>query len=175
MQTRFSNLSQNTCLPHAFYNTNSRPLPNVGHGNLEQSHKGVLRSLPPKTFPLASTIPNTCDRQQQGSIDLSPLSTSGSVTVTNTYPANTDQDNYNVGNPEYIHSKNESYCFDIVVNDEGKLGRKKLGKGGCGTVYAGTRMSDYASVAIKYLSKYNVTYLETVQGRSVPREVALHL
>ena len=143
MQNNCNALSQNSNLPQAFYNTNSRPVHNFRHGNL--------------------------DMQQKGAICLPFVTSPGPVHYPNTEPAYSDHNNSEVSNPVYIHWKNESYCIDTMVNEKGMLLKKKLGKGGCGIVFAATRMSDYASAAIKYLSKYNVTYLETGQGRSVPR------
>eukprot|EP00091_Calanus_sinicus_P000950 TRINITY_DN10913_c0_g2_i3.p1 TRINITY_DN10913_c0_g2~~TRINITY_DN10913_c0_g2_i3.p1 ORF type:complete len:302 (-),score=88.18 TRINITY_DN10913_c0_g2_i3:160-1065(-) len=48
-----------------------------------------------------------------------------------------------------------------------------LGKGGFGTVYAGIRRKDGKAVSIKQIPKSKVLELETVNGRKVPRELAL--
>ena len=74
-----------------------------------------------------------------------------------------------------ICGTNEYYRIDTVVDKEGKLVRKMLGEGGEGTVYSGKRRSDNASVAIKHITKIDVTDWEMVHGQQVPMEVALLL
>ena len=74
-----------------------------------------------------------------------------------------------------ICGTNEYYRIDTVVDNEGKLVRKMLGEGGEGTVYSGKRRSDNASVAIKHITKIDVTDWEMVHGQQVPMEVALLL
>ncbi|KAG7158110.1 Serine/threonine-protein kinase pim-3-like 2 [Homarus americanus] len=48
------------------------------------------------------------------------------------------------------------YRLDKTVDERGKVVSKVLGKGGFGTVYAGTRVKDGAPVAIKLIAKNRV-------------------
>ena len=48
-----------------------------------------------------------------------------------------------------------------------------LGKGGFGTVYAGTRLSDGKQVAIKHVARTKVTDWTDFEGRKVPLELKL--
>jgi len=48
-----------------------------------------------------------------------------------------------------------------------------LGKGGFGTVYAGTRIRDSLAVAIKHISKDKVTAWEGCSGHRLPLEISL--
>ncbi|XP_054168874.1 serine/threonine-protein kinase pim-3-like [Oppia nitens] len=48
-----------------------------------------------------------------------------------------------------------------------------LGKGGFGTVYAGTRIRDSLAVAIKHISKDKVTAWEQSSGHRLPLEISL--
>lgn len=50
----------------------------------------------------------------------------------------------------------------------------KVGEGGSGTVYAGTRKSDGKNIAIKIISKEKVRNWTTISGRKVPMEICLH-
>lgn len=67
------------------------------------------------------------------------------------------------------------YRVDKTVDEKGKVVSKVLGKGGFGTVYAGTRMKDGAPVAIKSIAKDRVPAWGVVHGKRVPLEVALLL
>ncbi|XP_069994864.1 serine/threonine-protein kinase pim-3 [Penaeus vannamei] len=67
------------------------------------------------------------------------------------------------------------YRVDKTVDERGKVVSKVLGKGGFGTVYAGTRMKDGAPVAIKLIAKDRVPAWGVVNGQRVPMEVALLL
>ncbi|KAI6214369.1 Serine/threonine protein kinase [Aphelenchoides besseyi] len=53
-----------------------------------------------------------------------------------------------------------------------KLG-PEIGRGGFGVVYAGYRVEDQLSVAVKYVARRNVTEWSTINGRNVPLEIAL--
>ncbi|CAD5220746.1 unnamed protein product [Bursaphelenchus okinawaensis] len=53
-----------------------------------------------------------------------------------------------------------------------KLG-PEIGRGGFGVVYAGYRIEDNYSVAIKYVAKRNITDWITWNGRRIPTEIAL--
>ncbi|CAD5228477.1 unnamed protein product [Bursaphelenchus xylophilus] len=53
-----------------------------------------------------------------------------------------------------------------------KLG-PEIGRGGFGVVYAGYRIEDNFSVAIKYVAKRNITEWTTYEGRRIPLEIAL--
>ncbi|CAL4069527.1 unnamed protein product, partial [Meganyctiphanes norvegica] len=81
-----------------------------------------------------------------------------STSTANTTAANTDGDKGGGGGTE------RHYRVD-----------KELGKGGFGTVYAGTRVKDDAPVAIKLIAKDKVPAWEMVRGQRVPLEVALLL
>jgi len=48
-----------------------------------------------------------------------------------------------------------------------------LGKGGFGTVYAGTRLRDCKQVAIKHVAKAKVTDWSEIDGKRVPQELKL--
>lgn len=61
------------------------------------------------------------------------------------------------------------------MDERGKVISKVLGKGGFGTVYAGTRMKDGVPVAIKLIAKDRVPAWGVVNGQRVPMEVALLL
>lgn len=65
--------------------------------------------------------------------------------------------------------------MDKTVDERGKVISKVLGKGGFGTVFAGTRMKDGVPVAIKLIAKDRVPAWGVVNGQRVPLEVALLL
>lgn len=74
-----------------------------------------------------------------------------------------------------ISERERLYRVDKTVDEKGKVVSKVLGKGGFGTVYAGTRMKDGAPVAIKSIAKNRVPAWGVVHGKRVPLEVALLL
>lgn len=49
----------------------------------------------------------------------------------------------------------------------------EIGRGGFGVVYAGYRIEDRLSIAVKYVSRRNITEWSTLDGRNVPLEIAL--
>jgi serine/threonine protein kinase len=53
-----------------------------------------------------------------------------------------------------------------------KLG-PEIGRGGFGVVYAGCRIEDRQHVAVKYVSRRNITAWDTLDGRNVPLEIVL--
>lgn len=57
--------------------------------------------------------------------------------------------------------------MDKTVDERGKVVSKVLGKGGFGTVYAGTRMKDGAPVAIKLIAKDRVPAWGVVSAAGV--------
>ncbi len=61
----------------------------------------------------------------------------------------------------------KSYCLFQV--------EEILGKGGFGTVYAGVRLRDNLSVAVKHVAKAKIGEWSTLSGRRVPMELRLLL
>ncbi|KAI6176014.1 Serine/threonine protein kinase [Aphelenchoides bicaudatus] len=49
----------------------------------------------------------------------------------------------------------------------------EIGRGGFGIVYAGYRIEDRVSVAVKYIARRNITEWATIDGRNVPLEISL--
>jgi serine/threonine protein kinase len=50
----------------------------------------------------------------------------------------------------------------------------RLGEGGFGTVFAGTRKSDGKNIAIKIISKNKVRNWSTINGHKLPMEICIH-
>merc|ERR1719443_2069935 len=68
---------------------------------------------------------------------------------------------------KYSH-KTEKRSFDKLY----RVGRV-LGKGGFGTVYAGVRLRDGVTIAIKHVAKNKITEWDLLNGKKVPLELKL--
>ena len=75
-------------------------------------------------------------------------------------------------------SKRETTEPEITVPGTGtryRVQHKKLGAGGFGEVYLGTRLPDLLQVAVKYIKRSKVAEWSAHQGRKIPMEIALML
>lgn len=75
-------------------------------------------------------------------------------------------------------SKRETTEPEITVPGTGtryRVQHKKLGAGGFGEVYLGTRLPDLLQVAVKYIKRSKVAEWSAYQGRKIPMEIALML
>ncbi|XP_042241715.1 serine/threonine-protein kinase pim-3-like [Homarus americanus] len=190
MQRVFNVFSQNSNLPLPVDRSKPKPVPNVGRDQHSPSshnttshtistttghhttHHHHLITTTPNHSPTTSTTTHLCRHNSPFSTSRPPSHSpcGGGGNGRGCGPGGGGGGRGGGGPDREI-----LYRLDKTVDERGKVVSKVLGKGGFGTVYAGTRVKDGAPVAIKLIAKNRVPAWGVVNGERVPMEVALLL